>query len=324
VGGVTVSSVTLHNEDEIRRLGLCIGDSVVVRRAGDVIPEIVSVVENLRPAQATPFQFPTLCPSCSSKLERRDAFWRCVNGWNCQEQKIRRLSHYATRLGADIDGLGAGKVERLVQAGLIQRLPDLYALRKEQLCELEGFADKSAAKLLLAVEASKGMPLHRFIYALGAEEVGEASAKSLAAHFKNWAALLSASLEELQRVQDVGPVTASSLFQMLADPLTVLLGQIVGPADVQVSTKAATLGHLTIVLTGSLSVSRDELKLRLEELGAKVSDSVSKKTSLVIVGQDAGTKLTKARALGVRVLEEAALEVPFSSMDDQALQTLLC
>lgn len=323
VGGVTVSSVTLHNEDEIRRLDLHEGDFVVVRRAGDVIPEIVSVVKSLRPSQARPLQFPTHCPSCGSALYRKDAFWRCGAGWDCHDQKVRRLGHYASRLGADIEGLGVGKVERLVQGGLVHRLVDVYALDTAQISVLEGFGEKSASNLVQAIDSSKGLALHRFIYAIGAEEVGEASAKNLAGHFRSWDALRAASLEELRQVEDVGPVTAISLHQLLADPAIEQLAQVVQPAPVEQQSQTSGLGNMAIVVTGTLSVPRPALKARLEALGAKVSDSVSKKTDLLIVGENAGTKLEKARVSGVKILEESTLSTPFSQMLDQELRELL-
>lgn len=305
VGGVTVSSVTLHNTDEIERLGVYLGDFVVVRRAGDVIPEIAQVQHSLRPADAQPFVMPSHCPSCGSQLQRKDVAWRCMAGWDCEGQRLERIVHFASRLGADIEGLGPGKVKKLLEAGLVERPESLYALRAQDLQGLEGFGTKSAQSLLKAVEATKGLKLDRFIYSLGIEDVGSTLSKALAEVFQSWDALFQASEEALRAVPDIGEVTARSLREGLSDPSTAVLAGIIGPTWQQVQ---GELKGLTVVMTGTLSVPRPKLKEQLQGQGVRVSDSVSARVDVLIAGEEAGDKLAKARKLGVQVLQESDLE----------------
>jgi DNA ligase (NAD+) len=311
VGGVTVSSATLHNSDEIDRLDLRVGDTVVVRRAGDVIPEVTHVLLPLRPLDSVPFKFTKTCPSCGSGLVRNQTAWRCLGAWSCPDQKIRRLTHFGSRLGADIEGFGPGSVTKLVEAGLLNTYSDIYGMKEADIAALKGFGAKSAQKLCKAIEGSKGMALARFIYALGAEEVGEASAAAISRHFGSWARLVCATEEDLLAIEDVGPATASSLTEVLASHETLRLGTLVNPTGSSQPQEGGPLSGVTIVMTGTLPRARAEVKEKLQALGAKVADSVTKETSLLIAGEAGGSKLDKARKLNVRVVQSESLPVDF-------------
>lgn len=315
VGGVTVSNATLHNADEIERLGLRIGDTVVIRRAGDVIPQVVSVLSEKRPAEARPIEFPNQCPVCSAAIERLagEAIARCTGGISCIAQSKQAMIHFASRKAMDIDGLGEKLIEQLVDAELLTTIADIYHLPKERLLQLERMGQKSVDNLLAAIEKSKQTTLAKFLYSLGIREVGEATAQALANHFKLLDALSHARSEELLEVDDVGPIVAAHIVSFFANEknqevLQALVAAGVSwPAIAEVSKEEQPLLGQIIVLTGNLaSMSRAEAKQRLQELGAKVTGSVSAKTHLVVAGTEAGFKLTKAQSLGITVLDEAA------------------
>ena len=315
VGGVTVSNASLHNRDEIERLGVMVGDFVVVRRAGDVIPQVVSVVMDQRPADAQAPQFPSHCPVCNSILERPEdeAIFRCTGGLVCAAQRKEAIKHFASRRAMDIDGLGDKLVEQMVDAQMINSIADLYTLQVEQLLALERMGKKSAENLVAALEKSRATTLPRFIYALGIREVGEATALSLARHFGRWDALVQASEEQLLAVDDVGPVVADHLRQFFDSAgsmavIAALRGAGVHWPDVDVATGAVPLQGETWVVTGTLeSMSRDQAKAHLQALGAKVAGSVSARTHTVVAGPGAGAKLTKALELEVNVIDEEQL-----------------
>jgi DNA ligase (NAD+) len=323
VGGTTVSNATLHNEDETRRKDVRIGDTVIVRRAGDVIPEVVGVVLERRPANAgKPFDLHRLlhgkCPVCGSAIvrEEEEADWRCSGGLYCPAQRKQALLHFASRRALDIEGLGDKLVDQLVEAGIVSTPADLYDRHKlnlHTLAELERMGEKSAKNLLQAIEHSKQPTLARFIYALGIRNVGEATAKDLARHFGNLKNLMQADEEQLQRVPDVGPIVAQSLVAFFAekhnvDVIEALLdrnrGGLSPKESVAAPVKELPLAGKTFVLTGTLGMAREEAKEKLEALGANVAGSVSKKTDYVVAGVEAGSKLDKARELGVAVLDE--------------------
>jgi DNA ligase (NAD+) len=315
VGGVTVSNATLHNSDEIARLGVQIGDTVVVRRAGDVIPQVVSVVEDKRGPDTSPVVFPERCPVCHSPTEREadEAVIRCMGGLVCAAQQKAAIKHFASRRAMDIDGLGDKLVEQLVDEGLLDNVAGLYALQKEQLLALERMGEKSAENLLSALETSKDTTLQRFIFALGIREVGEATALNLARHFGNWEALSAASEESLLSVDDVGPIVADHLRQFFDSESSMavvksLRGAGVHWPDLEVKpAEELPLAGETWVVTGKLELmGRNDAKVALQELGAKVAGSVSAKTHCVVAGPGAGSKLTKAQELQVKVIDEAA------------------
>ncbi len=316
VGGVTVSNATLHNQDEIDRKDVRKGDTVVVRRAGDVIPEVVAVVHSLRPANAEKVHFPAVCPVCRSAVERPqgEAAARCTGGLYCPAQRKEAIRHFASRRAMDIEGLGEKLVDQLVEQGLIQDVSDLYRLDAERLAALERMADKSARNLVESLDRSKQTTLARFLYALGIREVGEATAQALAGHLGELEALRRAELELLQQVPDVGPVVAARIHaffrekhnQEVIDKL--LAAGISWPYVPAAIPQTQPLAGKTFVLTGALqSMTRDEAKARLQALGAKVAGSVSKKTDYVVAGAEPGSKLDKATKLGVSILDEAAL-----------------
>ncbi|MBE0505273.1 MAG: NAD-dependent DNA ligase LigA [Marinospirillum sp.] len=315
VAGVTVSNATLHNMDEVARLGVRIGDSVIVRRAGDVIPQIVRVIIEQRPADAREVQVPAACPVCGSHVERAEgeAVYRCTGGLYCAAQRKEALKHFASRKAMDIEGLGDKLIEQLVDAERVKSPADLYRLELEPLAALERMAEKSASNLLQALQTSKQTTLARFIYALGIREVGEATAANLARYFGTLDALMKASKEELLDVDDIGPIVAQHIRAFFAEPHNLetiqdLLDQGIAWPEAERRREDLPLTGQTWVLTGSLdSLTRDQAKERLEALGAKVSGSVSKKTSRVVAGAAAGSKLTKAESLGVAVLDEAGL-----------------
>lgn len=316
VGGVTVSNATLHNMDEIRRLDVHIGDTVFIRRAGDVIPQVVKVVPEKRPAMAPMVEMPEHCPVCGSDIVQieGEAVARCSGGLYCPAQRKEAIRHYASRKAMDIEGLGDRLIEMLVDEGMVSTVADLYRLTKFQIASLERMGDKSAANLIAAIDRSREPVLWRFLYALGIREVGEATAKGLAAHFGTLEAISEADEESLQTVPDVGPIVAGHIRSFFDQPhnqetLAALKEAGVTWQEEQVlSVDEQPLSGQTWVLTGTLSgMTRDEAKEKLEQLGAKVAGSVSKKTACVVAGEAAGSKLTKAEQLGVPVLDEAGL-----------------
>ena len=320
VGGVTVENATLHNEGEVRRKDIRIGDTVIVRRAGDVIPEVVSFVPERRPLDAREFVMPLGCPVCGSPIVRLEdeAIARCSGGWtHCSAQKKGGLMHFVSRRAIDVEGLGDQLIEQLVDKGLIHTAADLYTLDQTRLCALDRMATKSAQNVLAALEKSKETTLARFIYALGIRNVGESTAKALAGHFGNLDALLHAAGWEgglqLLEVADVGPVVARSIAEFLTDPQNAqLVAQLRlhlrWKEGVHVMKPAGALAGKTFVLTGTLpTLGRDDAGAMIEAAGGKVSGSVSKKTAYVVAGADAGSKLAKAQELGLAILDEAAL-----------------
>ncbi len=315
VGGVTVSNATLHNMDEIQRLDVHIGDTVVIRRAGDVIPQIVSVVQDKRPENAQSILFPKACPVCDSHIERieGEAVARCSGGLVCAAQRKEAIKHFASRKAMDIDGLGDKLVEQLVDEGLIESFLDLYSLKLEEVANLERMAEKSAQNLLDAIEASKQTTLAKFLYALGIREVGVATAQNLVNHFLDLRALVKADLDALLEVDDVGPIVAKHILSFFAEPhnqkiIDGLLGiGITWPQIEKKDTSELPLSGQTFVVTGTLaSMGRDQAKDYLQRLGAKVAGSVSAKTSGLVAGEKAGSKLTKAQDLNISILDEAA------------------
>tara|TARA_R110001599_G_scaffold159052_1_gene346084 strand:+ start:111556 stop:113637 length:2082 start_codon:yes stop_codon:yes gene_type:complete len=316
VGGVTVTNATLHNEDEVRRKDIQIGDTVIVRRAGDVIPEVLSYVPERRPANAVAFQMPSVCPVCGSPIVRLEdeAIARCSGGWiKCAAQRKGGLLHFVSRRAMDIEGFGDQLVEQLVDKHIVTTAADLYKLGFRALAELERLAEKSANNLLQALEKSKATTLPRFVYALGIRHVGEATAKELARHFGNLDALMNASEAQLLEVADVGPVVAQSIQSFMSDAMNVELIAQLQAAGVHwpehiVENKPRPLLGKTFVLTGTLpNMSRDDAAEKIEAAGGKVAGSVSKKTSYVVAGAEAGSKLAKAEELGVAILDEAGL-----------------
>ena len=316
VGGVTVTNATLHNELEARRKDVRVGDTVVVRRAGDVIPEVVSVLTDKRVAGSAEFTMPAQCPVCGSAVVREEgeADHRCTGGLFCPAQRKQALLHFASRRAMDIEGLGDKLVEQLVDGGVVKALPDLYRMGFVSLAALDRMAEKSAQNLLDALQKSKHTTLARFLFALGIRHVGETTAKDLARHFGQLDAIMDASVEQLLQVPDVGPVVAGSIQGFFAEPHNrevVAQLRAVGidwPEGEPAAAARLPLAGQTFVLTGTLpTLSRDEAKAMLEAAGAKVAGSVSKKTHCVVAGAEAGNKLDKARELGVPVIDEAQL-----------------
>jgi len=316
VGGVTVTNATLHNEDEVRRKDVRIGDTVIVRRAGDVIPEVVRVLLERRPPTAREFVMPATCPECGSAIVRLpdEAIARCTGGLICPAQRKQALRHFASRHALDIEGLGEKLIDQLVDGGKVRTAADVYALSAQDLAALERMAVKSAANVVAAIDRSRTTTLARFIFALGIRHVGEATARDLAAHFGSLDPLLAATADELLQVHDVGPVLAEAIHDFFAEPhnqqvITALRAAGVtwkeGPPQ---RPAAGPLAGRTFVLTGTLpTLSRDEAKALLEAAGASVVGSVSKKTDYVVAGADAGSKLAKAQTLGVAVIDETEL-----------------
>lgn len=319
VGGVTVTNATLHNEDEIRRKDVRVGDTVVVRRAGDVIPEIVAPIMDLRPDKTELFVFPTHCPVCGSAIERPEdeAIARCTGGLVCAAQRKQNIEHAASRKALDIEGLGTKLIEQLVDRDRVKSLADLFTLTETELATYPRMGPKSAQNVVSAIQNVKTPALARFIYALGVRHVGETTARSLADHFQSLDALLDASEEQLQAVPDVGPTVAASVAHFFAEEhnreiITQLRSHGMQPqVPEQVNAAAAqdsVFAGKTIVLTGALTkLTRSQAKERLETLGARVTGSVSSQTDFLIAGERAGSKLTQAQKLGVEVLDEAAL-----------------
>lgn len=314
VGGVTVSNATLHNADEIARLGVCIGDTVIVRRAGDVIPQIVKVVLDKRPSNALPIEFPQRCPVCQSTVRRAEgeAVARCTGGLFCSAQTKEAIKHYASRKAMDIDGLGDKLVELLVDQGLIYSVADLYELCPQQLAGLERMAEKSATNLVNSIEASKQTTLAKFLFALGIREVGEATAQNLANNLGSLESVIEVSMEQLLEVEDIGPVVAAYIVDFLNNPDNLAIIQALRDAgvhwqDIELDRNLPLQGQ-TWVLTGTLeTMSRAEAKEKLQQLGAKVAGSVSAKTHRVVAGPGAGSKLTKAQNLDIPVFNEQEL-----------------
>lgn len=313
VAGVTVSNATLHNGDEIERLDIAIGDTVVIRRAGDVIPQIIGVLHDRRPADARPIIFPKTCPVCDSAIVRieGEAVARCTGGLFCAAQRKEALKHFVSRKAMDIDGVGGKLIEQLVDRELVHTPADLFKLDLTTLTRLERMGTKSAENALASLEKAKNTTLARFIFALGIREVGEATALNLANHFKTLEALQNADLEALQQVPDVGEVVANRILAFWHEPHNVAVVNDLIAQGVHwetVETKEVTENRFkgkTVVLTGTLTqMGRNEAKTLLQDMGAKVSGSVSAKTDFVIAGDAAGSKLTKAQELGVTVLTE--------------------
>ncbi|MFV1996968.1 MAG: NAD-dependent DNA ligase LigA [Acidiferrobacterales bacterium] len=316
VGGVTVTNATLHNQDEIERKDVRIGDTVIVRRAGDVIPEVVGAIRSKRKKGARLFKLPAKCPECGSAVVRleNEAAARCTGGLYCPAQRREAIRHFASRRAMDIEGLGDKLVELLDQKKLVKNVADLYDLKVEDIAALERMGDKSAENLIAALAVSRQTTLPRFIFALGIRQVGEATARTLAQHFGNVKALSKAKPEALEAVPDVGPIVAESISTFFKQPhndevIKKLIKAGVRWDDVEVkSTAELPLAGQTFVLTGVLtSMTRNDAKTRLQSLGAKVAGSVSSKTSYVVVGVDPGSKATKAEQLGVKILSEDEL-----------------
>jgi DNA ligase (NAD+) len=320
VGGTTVSNATLHNEDEARRKDVRVGDMVIVRRAGDVIPEVVAVVPADGP-RGEPFDLYRRlgghCPVCGSAIVREEGEvdWRCSGGISCPAQRKQAILHFAQRRALDIEGLGERIVDQLVDGGVIKTLPDLYRLGVASLAELERMADKSAANLVAAIDMSKRTTLARFLFALGIRHVGETTAKDLARHFGRLDRIVGAGVEQLLEVDDVGPVVAQSIRTFFDQPHNREVVEQLRAAGVRwdehegrADAAPRPLAGKTFVLTGSLpTLEREDAKALIEAAGGKVSGSVSKKTHYVVAGEAAGSKLDKARELGVVVIDEAAL-----------------
>jgi len=316
VGGVTVSNATLHNMDEVNRKDVRVGDQVIIRRAGDVIPEVVRVVPGSRKHKANKIQLPELCPVCDSEIEQEEgeAIARCSGGLFCAAQRKESIKHFASRKAMDIDGLGDKLVEQLVDEGCIDHMDDLYTLTVEKIAGLERMGEKSATNLIEALQKSKHTSLNRFIYALGIREVGEATALTLANYFTNLDAIKAANEESLQNVEDVGPVVAAHIVRFFKQPHNLevieklLNSGIYWDAIEAAAAEEQTLEGKTFVITGTLTeMTRDDAKKALQARGAKVTGSVSKKTDYVVVGESAGSKATKAEQLGIEMLDEAAL-----------------
>lgn len=316
VGGATVSNATLHNMGEVARKDIWIGDTVVVRRAGDVIPEVVRSLPELRPADARAIVLPTHCPVCGSPVEQgeEEAVARCTGALRCRAQRHEALLHFASRRAMDIDGLGDERIAQLIARGRVQGPADLYHLDVATLAGLDRMAEKSAQNLVQAIATSRSTTLPRFLYALGIREVGEATAAALARHFGSLDALRAADVQALQQVPDVGPVVAARVHGFFADPgnqqvLADLLAQGIHWPPIEPAPVLPLAGK-TIVLTGTLAgMPREQTKTALSALGAKVAGSVSKKTHYVVAGADAGSKLARAQELGIPVLDETGLAV---------------
>ncbi|MEW6514776.1 MAG: NAD-dependent DNA ligase LigA [Pseudomonadota bacterium] len=317
VGGVTVTNATLHNEDEVHRKDVRIGDTVIVRRAGDVIPEVVVVVPEKRPLLAPEFVMPKTCPVCGSAIEKPEdeAIARCTGGLFCPAQRKQALLHFASRRAMDIEGLGEKLVDQLIDNAIVKTPADLYKLGILALANLERMAEKSAANLLAAIDKSRQTTLARFVFALGIRNVGEATAKDLARHFGSLDALMAANAEQLQQVPDVGPVVAASIARFFTERHNVEVIEQLRAAGVRWEegmpslVASSAIAGKTFVLTGTLpTLTREDAKELIEARGGKVAGSVSKKTDYVVAGAEAGSKLTKAQELGVTILDETQLK----------------
>ena len=322
VGGVTVSNATLHNMDEVERKDVRVGDTVFVRRAGDVIPEVVRVLPDRRPAGTQPVQLPSSCPVCGSDVIKPEgeAVARCTGGLYCPAQRKEAVLHFASRRALDIEGLGDKLVDQLVDGGLLHDPADLYALGRDRLAALERMGEKSADNLLSALDRSRRTTLARFLYALGIREVGEATAQALARQFGTLEAIEAADEAALQQTPDVGPVVASQVAAFFRQPhnrevIAKLRAAGIAWDESRPAQATQPLAGKSFVLTGALSRPRDAVKDELEALGAKVSGSVSKKTDYVVAGEDPGSKLARAQELGVTVLDEAGLAAMLAELD---------
>lgn len=314
LAGTTVSRATLHNEDFIRERDIHIGDTVVVQKAGDIIPEVVRAIPEKRNGEERDFRFPSVCPSCGEPVFRDEdegAAWRCTNS-ACPAQLSRGIEHFASKDAMDIEGLGPQLVEALLSAGLIHDAADLYTLHAADIAALERMGEKSAANLIAAIEKSKGAGLERLIFALGIRSIGQVAAAALAARYRTLEACFTATKEELIAIEDFGEITADYVLNYFTHPQNVALCRRLAEAGVLTEATAApvgdTLAGLTFVLTGTLpTMTRDEATERIRAAGGKVTGSVSKKTSFVVAGEEAGSKLTKAKTLGVAVIDEEGL-----------------
>ena len=313
VGGVTVSNATLHNIDELRRKDVRVGDRVVIRRAGDVIPEVVRVIIEKRPAKTSQVRLPKKCPVCGSSVEREEgeAVARCAGALTCPAQLKESLRHFASRRALDIEGLGSKLIDQLVDSGMVSNAADLFGLTLKQLAGLERMGERSAAKVIESLMRSKQTTLARFLHALGIRDVGEATAESLARHFRTLDAIRQSSVEDIEAVPDIGPITAGHVHAFLAEPRnarvidTLLKHDVRWPAVQGATVRDSPLSSKTVVLTGKLStMSRGEAGDYIRKLGGKVAGSVSKSTDYVVVGDEAGSKLRKATQLGIKILEE--------------------
>jgi DNA ligase (NAD+) len=313
VGGVTVSNATLHNIDELRRKDVRVGDTVVIRRAGDVIPEVVRVITERRPAKSSSIRLPQKCPVCGSAVEREEgeAVARCTGALTCPAQMKESLRHFASRRAMDIEGFGSKLIDQLVDSGMVRNPGDLYTLEAEKLAELERMGERSAANLVQSLDRSKQTTFARFLHALGIRDVGEATAEALARHFRTLDGLRSSSIEAIEHVPDIGPVTAGHVHAFFAEPrnakvIEALIAHGVRwPAVEGPSARSSPLSGKTFVLTGRLStMSRGEAGDRIREMGGQVAGSVSKNTDYVVVGDDPGSKFRKATQLGTRILDE--------------------
>ncbi len=316
VGGVTVSNVSLNNEEFLEKLGVKIGDTVVVHRAGDVIPEVVRVIPELRPADAKDFVMPEICPVCGSHAykEEGEKDRHCSGGLFCKAQRVQAILHFVSRAAMGIDGIGEKLAEQLIHADLVKTVADIYKLKKENLLGLERMGEKSAENLLASIEASKHTTLERFIYALGVPEVGEATARTLASHFGALKKIEEASLEQLMEVEDIGPAVAECILHFFAEPVNLeVIGALIEDGvtwEENQGTKDEDLPFkgMTFVLTVSLpTLSRDKASDLIRKFGGKVSGSVSKKTAYVLAGEAAGSKLAKAQELGINIISEEDL-----------------
>ncbi|MGE5242515.1 MAG: NAD-dependent DNA ligase LigA [Bacteroidota bacterium] len=312
VSGVTVTHATLHNQDEVERKDVRVGDTVVVRRAGDVIPEVVAVIREKRPRGTKPWHMPKKCPVCGSEVirEEEEAAHRCMGGLVCSAQRMGALLHFASRHAMDIEGLGDKLVQQLVDKGLVKTVADLYRLKKDVLADLERMAEKSAQNLLDQIEKSKNTTLARFLHALGVPQVGEATAQLLADHFGAIDEIMDAKRETLEQIHGIGPAMAEDIYKFFHEKhnreviRALIKAGIHWPKPTRVKMDSPLAGKIFVLTGGLASMSRDEARRKLQELGAKVTDSVSKKTDYVIVGEEPGSKADKAKALEITILNE--------------------
>ena len=317
VSGVTVTNATLHNEDEMRRKDILIGDYVLIRRAGDVVPEVINAIHEKRPSNARKFIMPTTCPVCKSTLikELGEAVLRCNAGMDCKAQKKQSLMHFCSRKAMDIDGLGEKIIDQLIEVNLVNKFSDIYAIKKENLTVLERFAEKSADNLIKSIEKSKKTTLGKFIYALGIRGVGEATSIDIAKYYRTIDNIIKQNEELLQQVDDIGPTVAKSIYQYFSNErnrsqIAILIdhGVVWEPIENKGHQANSKLNGLTFVLTGTLkSLKRDDAKSLIQRCGGKVTSSVSKNTSYLVAGEEAGSKLSNAISLNVKVLSEEEL-----------------
>ena len=311
VGGVTISRATLHNEDEIKRLGVRIGDTVIVGRAGDVIPKIIKVLKELRTGKEKIFKMPKVCPRCGTKLvrPRGEVIWYCLNP-NCQARERRYLRHFVSKGAFDIEGLGPRIIDQLFEKNLISDPADIFQLKEGDLVLLEGFAEKAAENLILAIKVKKEIDFARFIYALGIKEVGEETAQDLTNYFKNLGDLEKVSKENLIQIKDIGPETAESIYNWFHQKTNLQLLKKLKQSGIKIryprpSTKHKILSGKTFVLTGSLiNLTREEAKEKIRDLGGKISEVVSKNTDFLVLGKEPGSKLQEAKKLGIKIISE--------------------